>query len=71
MRFTLLQMGTDMGIDMGMPGHLGTMVRLGRRLESVEVVLYFDYDIYGLHGVWNSSGCIKWHLRVSELSGKC
>ena len=53
---------------MMMEGHLGTMVRWAHRLGSAEVVLYFGYVIYGLHGVWNSSGCMKWHLRVSELS---
>ena len=49
---------------------LGTMVHLGRRLGWVEVVLDFRYFNYGLHGVWNSSGRMKWHLRVSELSGE-
>ena len=55
---------------MAMQGRLGTMVRWGRRLGSVEVVLYFGYSIYGLHGVWNSSECMKCHLGVSELSWK-
>ena len=52
---------------MAMHGHLGTMVRWGRRLGSVEVVLYLGYVICGLHGVWKSSGCMKRHLRFSEL----
>ena len=54
---------------MARQGHLGTMARWGRRLGSVEVVLDFGCVIYGLHGVWNLSGRMNWHLGLANGGG--